>query len=181
MNDRLPDQKTLKQLLDYDPETGKLYWKARPREMFSSDRSWNAWNKRFAGAEAFTAVNPDGYRYGTINKTTHRAHRVIYCLVSDQIPDQVDHINGDRSDNRWANLRGVSQVENSRNMRRSPRNTSGVTGVHLNKKLNKFQSYIRADGKLQHLGLFETMEAAVAARRNAEATLGYHPNHGRSA
>jgi type II secretory pathway component PulK len=181
MNKQLPDQDTLKRLLDYDQETGRLVWKSRPREMFSSDRTRNAWNKRFAGVKAFTSVNPDGYRYGTINGNTYRAHRIIFTIMTGQVPDQVDHISGNRSDNRWNNLRDVSQVENSRNMRRSPKNTSGITGVHLNKRLNKFQSYIRDDGKLQHLGLFDTMEAAIAARKAAELVLGYHPNHGRAA
>jgi HNH endonuclease len=94
-------------------------------------------------------------------------------------PDgEIDHINGDRSDNRWENLRDATHAENHRNMRISKRNTSGRVGVSWGKAQQQWQAYISMDGKLLHLGFFGSWDDASSAREAAERHLGFHANHG---
>jgi hypothetical protein len=158
------NQETLNELLKYDPETGKLLWCLRGRKWFATDGSCNAWNVRFAGKEAFT-TNRHGYLCGAIFRKTHQAHRIIWILCNGEIPDgmQIDHINGDKLDNRLANLRIATNAENCCNRRKSDRNTSGVKGVSWHKQMQKWRACIRVEGKLNHLGLFASIADAEAA------------------
>lgn len=91
-----------------------------------------------------------------------RMHRYLMGLGLGDI-QQVDHHNGSRLDNQRHNLRVCSNAENSRNRGRKTTNTSGYKGVHFNKECQKWQAYIGIDGKLKHLGLFESAESAYAA------------------
>lgn len=172
---QLPDQETLQALLHYEPDTGRLFWKERPREMFKSEGQQKKWNNRYAGAEALTARQTHGYLHGAILGRKYRAHRVIWKLVHGVEPEQVDHINGDVSDNRLGNLRDVSHQTNGRNQKRSARNSSGVVGVSRHKVSGKWTAAIKGE----YLGLFEDFEEAVAVRKAAEIEHGFHPNHGR--
>lgn len=170
----MPSQAVLKSLLYYDPETGALFWKERPRELFKNAQAHSAWNSRYAGKPCFRTRRPDGYLCGGLFGKNHLTHRVVWVLVTGEEPPQVDHINGDRKDNRWGNLRSVLRVENARNMKRSNRNSSGVTGV-TQITSGSFQTTIG----VQYLGCFETLEEAAAVRKAAEHEHGYHENHGR--
>lgn len=166
----LPEQAYLLQRLDYCPETGVLTWKP-----------WHSppnFNSRFAGKEAFTTVER-GYRQGRIDGRLLYAHRVIWRMMTGETPDDTDHINGDRGDNRWRNLRDVTRQENLRNVRLSHRNHTGAHGVNFTKH-GTWQVYIGVESKGFCLGSFKTKAEALAARQAAERVLGYHPNHGRS-
>lgn len=168
-------------LLWADFDTGKLFWKARPVALFKDHRASKIWNTRYAGQEAFTADNGHGYRCGQINGRRYQAHRVIWLLHSGEWPcDQIDHINGDRQDNRLVNLREASSSENHKNQRVSSNSTSGVCGVRWHTRDKKWNAHITIDGKANSLGYFALMEDAIAARKAAEARLGFHPNHGRA-
>lgn len=169
----LPAQDYLRKLLDYDPETGKLTWRYR-------EGGYAPWNGRFAGKPAFTR-NQDGYATGVLYGKSFLAHRVIWKWFYGTEPVQIDHINGDRGDNRIVNLRNVTNAENCRNQCRRPHNTSGVTGVVWVKSLRKWKGQIMQNGKNFHLGYYDEFEQAVAARKNAEKRLGFHVNHGRAA
>lgn len=174
------DPLTLRDLLEYNPESGEMLWRNRPRDMFSSDRDHLLWNAKHAGRAAFTCVN-GGYRRGLIFGRAYKAHRVAWAYVHGEWPaDEVDHINGDRQDNRICNLRVVTKQENMRNQKRRYDNRSGVTGVDFREKTGSWRARIRAGGKLKALGHFDTWEAAVAARKAAERQFGYHENHGRA-
>lgn len=175
----LPSQQELQALLRYEPETGKLFWHERPREMFRSNNAWSAWNGRYAGSEAFRTPNGRRYLVGSINDTMYRAHRIIWRLVTGEEPDEIDHINGDRADNRWSNLRSVTGSENNRNTQIRANNKSGVMGVCWHKQSQKWAAKIRIDGRGMHLGTFPTIEEATAARKAAERRFGFHANHGR--
>ena len=122
----------------------------------------------------------DGYRKANIDGNTYYIHRLVWLYVHGEFPVyQIDHINGDRSDNRLENLRDVPQRENLRNMKLSKRNNSGVIGVDWHKLAKKWTARIRVDGRQINLGLFDDLELAAFVRKEAEHKYGFHINHGR--
>ena len=97
------------------------------------------------------------------------AHRLAWFYVYGAWPNgDLDHINGDKLDNRIANLREATRKQNMQNVRQHKHNTSGVKGVAWHSQRNKWRAYIFVDYRQIHLGLFDTKEAAAAARMNAE-------------
>jgi len=176
----LPSQEVLRQLLDYAPETGKLFWRERPLEMFNAGRRNIAttWNSRFAGQEAFTAEDSFGYKIGLIFRAGYRAHRVIFKMMTGVDPDEVDHIDGDRANNRWVNLREADRITNNRNVCRRRDNRSGVTGIYWDQSSAKWRATINDGGKQTRLGSFACFGAAVRARKASLAKHGYSLRHG---
>lgn len=176
----LPSPEALRQLLRYEPETGKLFWRERGPEWFKSDARMRSWNTRYAGAEALAHVGRNGYKGGAILWHQVYAHRVVWAIIAGAWPsDQIDHVNHDKTDNRFGNLREVSNRANGWNQSMGRNNTSGVTGVAFDVRYNKFRARIYANGKEIWLGYHDDIASAENARRDAEAQLGYHPNHGR--
>lgn len=173
----LPSQAELLTLLEYDSITGKLYWKPRSLTLFKNQRSCSTWNSRYAGKEAFTAVDRKGYNVGAIHNINYRASRVIFKILYDIDADQVDHEDGNTQNNRPLNLRNVSSQDNQKNMKKPVNNTSGVVGVSWNVQKQKWDARIGHNSK--HLGRFDNFEDAVACRKEAEIAQGYHKNHGR--
>lgn len=168
--------------LDYDPQIGNFTWKQRPASDFATKRAASIFKTHFEGKPALTCIGVNGYQEGRLKGVGITGHRVAFVLMTGEWPsDQVDHINGNRSDNRWCNLRSASQAVNSRNMAMPSRNTSGRIGIHFDSKRKKWVAQGRAEGRHYNLGRFETMEAAVTARMCFEAEFGFHPNHGRIA
>ena len=123
-------------------------------------------------------IGLNGYKYGSINKKPVLAHRIIWKMQYGYDPQHIDHINGNRADNRIENLRSVNRFENLRNMRIGKANTSGVMGVWVNKR-GVYVAEIYTDGKKKSLGHFDTIEAAAQARKEAEVVYGFHRNHGK--
>jgi CDGSH-type Zn-finger protein len=180
----LPDQALLRQLLDYDPATGVLTWKVRPPEMFlckvvNADDAARRFNTRFAGTVALNALAPSGYRFGSLGHTPMMAHRIIWKLVYGHDPKIIDHINGNKQDNRLVNLRNVTASINLKNMPKARHNTSGHTGVHLCRKTGRWRAELYADGRHIRIGRFDTVEEAAKARRDVGREYGFHENHGR--
>jgi len=91
----------------------------------------------------------------------------------------IDHINGDYNDNRISNLRMVTQKINSRNQALKRNNKSGCPGVYWCKDRNKWCVEVHVDYKKLFIGRFDTLEKAVAARKQANPRYGFHQNHGR--
>jgi len=174
---RYISQARLRQLLRYDPSTGNLYWKPRPVCDFKTEGSAKTWNRRFAGKKAGCA---DGYGYTkvVVLGVKYQAHRLVWVLCTGVWPDEVDHINHKRSDNRIENLRAVCRSENSRNQSLSSRNTSGETGISWCAPSGKWRVRLKSEGASRHIGLFKRLPDAVAARDAAKAELGFHQNHG---
>ena len=173
--DELVSPRYLRNALDYDPDTGLLRWKYRG-DMPA------AWNARYVGTPAFQSKEPRGYLAGRIHRSAYRTHRVVWAIVHGEWPvGYIDHINGDRSDNRIANLRVVNASENRRNSAMPERNTSGCIGVTWNKQCGKWQAQMKIQKKPIYLGVYENFEEAVAARKAAEKQYGFHSNHGRAA
>jgi hypothetical protein len=169
----------LRQLLRYEPETGRLFWLVRPVEHFRDDACRRRWNTRFAGKEAFTAQCGNKYLQGHLLSTKQLAHRVAWAIYHGAWPTQIDHINGVRTDNRIANLREVTATENCRNLALQQRNKSGFIGVRWAK--GAWQAEITIANRVRYLGRFQNLPDAATARRVAELEHGFHPNHGRRA
>lgn len=178
----LPSPEVLRQLLRYEPETGKLFWLDRPLSFFkagakSAEWGQRKWNSRYAGQEAFTAVRNTGYYHGRIFDVGCQAHRVAWAIHHGQWPlGEVDHINGDRKDNRICNLRDIPKAHNQRNMKRNARNKSGVMGVFRVSPTRWLVSI-----QEQQVGRFACFGQAVKKRKAEEALRGFHANHGRAA
>jgi len=161
----LPSPEVLRQLLRYEPETGKLFWLPRPRELCPSHRAWVAHVSQFSGKEALTSLDAHGYKTGAIFRVKVRAHRVAFAIFYGYWPTLlIDHINGDRADNRICNLRDVSNTANLRNAKTSVLNTSGVKGVYFVRTTGKWMASIRRGGKMRSLGHFADKNDAISAR-----------------
>lgn len=153
----------IRECLSYNPETGILSRKSTGREV--------GWPHESNGGKS--------YRRTQFNNKFYYAHRLIYLYMTGDWPkDEIDHINGDGLDNRWCNLRPVRHLDNNRNSRRYSNNRSGVTGVGWYRRANKWRGRISIEGKQLLLGLFDTIEEASYARKQAEIKYGFHENHG---
>ncbi len=122
-----------------------------------------------------------GYLCTRFNKKDYKVHRLIMLYMLGEIPEggQVDHINHNRADNRWENLRLVSKYTNGRNLPKYITNTSGVTGVSWHKKQKKWIARVMLKGKAIQIGSFTTKEEAIVAREKVIKEYNFHPNHGK--
>lgn len=171
--DRLPSQEELNAMLRYDAENGALVWKARGVSQ--------SWDTRWAGKPALAADSGHGYKQGRINGVLHYAHRVIWKMLNGPLADlHIDHINGDRSDNRIHNIRAVTRAQNQRNLSKMAHNTSGHVGVHWDARDCKWVAQIKLSGVPKFLGRFELIEDAIRVRKQAERANDFHVNHGRA-
>lgn len=109
-----------------------------------------------------------------------RAHRLALYMRGINIPTgmEVDHIDGNKLNNKLENLRIVSRVENNRNTKTGKNNTSGVKGVHWDKGVGKWRAVIWVNKKCIQLGVFDYLDDARAARESAKIKYGFHSNHG---
>lgn len=143
-------QKILKELLNYNPETG----------IFSR----NIPTKRARVGYEYKTVGNHGYIVINILNKTYTAHRLAWLYIYGEMPSStLDHINGIRIDNRIANLRVVTPSQNIINTKLRSDNKSGSRGVSWCKDRNKWQAYINIDGKRKPLGRFENKEDAEKA------------------
>jgi hypothetical protein len=175
-------QEIMRELLDYDKNTGVFIWKARGRRWFKSEQGFKGWNNRFAGTVAGT-IRKNATDYPTIRISVFGklwlAHRLAFIYMGEALPEQVDHLNRDSTDNRWNNLSASSAKENMKNMSMPITNTSGVTGVSWNKARGKWVAYVGLGGKNKHLGLFTDLEEATEVVRTFRAAKGFSSGHGK--
>jgi hypothetical protein len=110
--------------------------------------------------------------------STYLAHRLAWAIYYGEWPtDQIDHANGDATDNRICNLSVVSQSTNAKNKCIQSSNTSGYTGVY--RERNKWRAVITVNSKHIQLGNYDDIMDAITARKEAEIKYGFHENHGR--
>lgn len=177
----LPSKEMLNDLLDYDPASGALKWKARPLSYFhdgghGAAHNRDKWNGRYAGKQAFTCVGEDGYYKGSIENHNARAHRIIWKMVTGEEADTIGHIDGDRLNNSWTNLRSVEMGVNAKNKARQARFTNPHVGVRKNKY--GWQAYVNVNRKFIGFGTFKTLEEAIEARKIGQELYEFHANHG---
>lgn len=161
--------------VEYDKDTGAISWKAREEINPQTER----WNKKFAGS-ACGCDNGRGYitikfKFDGKEQSVY-AHRLAWFIANGVQPDeQIDHINGDRKDNRIINLRAVTNLINSMNRKIPTNNTSGVGGVQW--KGGRWYARAAFGGRNKRLGAFENIEDAKAAIVKARVEFGYSERH----
>lgn len=156
-------QARLKELLDYDPETGVFTWKARAVTGKAS-----AWNKRFAGKVAGNINKPSGYVYIYVDSQNYSAHRLAWLYLYGEFPEKViDHADTDRANNAASNLRLATNSQNLANTGLRVDNTSGFKGVVLHKKRLHQNRPWQAVLNRKSLGYYATAEEAASARHEA--------------
>ena len=173
----LPDQAYLLECFKYDPLTGDIVWANRPIHHFKTESAFKKFNIQYAGKPAFTSLDGEGYKYGSITvkgkSNFYKAHRVIWKMVHGVDPDQIDHDNRDRADNRLVNLDSSSNRLNSKNRGKREDNTTGYTGV----KLTPSGKFV-AIAAQEYLGTFNTAIEAHNFREQHKQAKGYQANHG---
>jgi hypothetical protein len=137
---------------DYDPDTGVLRWKISPV------------NSVKIGDVAGQIPISDGYLKVRWNGKAFSVHRIIWLIVyGEWPPDKIDHINGDRIDNRIANLRCVSVRQNSQNKQCHRDGHLAGTKRDARRRKNPWQAAVTIEGKRKHLGCFPTQQQAYEA------------------
>ena len=152
--DGMLDVGRLRELLNYDPETGVFTWRV-------------ARKGRFKGSVA-GSTDSNGYRTIRLDDVLYLEHRLAVLYMIGEWPKAtVDHINGERADNRWTNLREATWSQNLANRSPNKNNTSGAKGVWWNKRRSKWTAAVTVDRKAIHLGYFLTVGSAEAAYKEA--------------
>lgn len=154
-NTKFMSQAELKTLLTYDPETGHLHWRANHLRKLIGRRA--GYRKRNRTGPSWVVK----YR-----QETYQAHNLIWVLMTGHPPkDEIDHINRDHIDNRWANLRECTRSQNQANTRLYRSNRVQARGVHMT-SLGRWRAMISERGKNKHIGYFDTLAEAQSAWQN---------------
>jgi len=152
-------QHKLLSLLDYDASTGDFRWRVSRGSVVAGGVAGSPHSR------GYTSIRIDGRLY--------LAHRLAWLAVTGALPvDQLDHINGDKRDNRIANLREASNQTNNQNYRKSKKNSkTGYLGVCHEPRGDSYVAYLRVDGKTRNLGTYKTPEEAHAVYVQAKRQL----------
>jgi len=132
------------------------------------------------GDVAGSLHKPTGYLRVRVDGQEYKVSRIIYALHYGDPGDLViDHIDQNTTNNRIENIRAVTNEGNRRNLTKNILNTSGHTGVVWNKTTSKWNAQIKVNNDRIYLGSFSEIKDAVAARKAAEKSYGFHKNHGK--
>jgi hypothetical protein len=144
-------QEKLKEVLSYSEEDGIFTWKIP-----------QANNKIKVGSVAGCVHSSGAWEIG-LSRKLFKAHRLAWLYVYGEFPSEwIDHIDGDRTNNRINNLRLCTPAENQMNRKKSVNNTSGFKGVSWDKEVNMWKATVQLDGVRKHLGYFPQVEDASA-------------------
>lgn len=151
----------LRACLAYDPETGRFTWLSRPLDHFADPRVFVRWNRYRSGTEAFTPTEGRRYLRATVTyqgvEVQLTAHRAAWALMTGEWPaDQVDHIDCDTWNTRFANLREATQSQNNMNRGANREKISPLKGVSPCRGRRQWRSSIQIDGRVKYLGRFHT-------------------------
>lgn len=173
----IPNQTELERAFSYHQDSGKLYRKRKDVSSAKNVSFCKMWNSRYADKEAGT--NFQGYVSVHLNGKIYLAHRIIWVMNKGEIPNGfiVDHIDGDRANNRLSNLRLATQKANLRNQGKNAGNSSGVPGVYWVGRVNRWRAMCKTDRKIHHLGYFEEKRDAIEAAANFRRSNGFTERH----
>jgi hypothetical protein len=153
-----PTQEELKKVLHYSPESGQFTW--------IDCKAYGVKNGDVAGWESL------GYCFIKVKGVDCQVHNLAWVYVHGRLPDgELDHINGDGTDNRLSNLREVSRFNNMKNRKVNCNNTSGCKGVTWHTNIKKWQARITSNGVRYHLGYFDSVDDAGNAYDKAAVEL----------
>lgn len=157
-------QDRIKNLIYYNASTGEVSW----TDEYASKR-------RKPGSVYY--LN-NGYGRVSIEGKHYYLHRLVWCYHYGAFPsEQIDHIDGNKLNNRIENLREVTHADNQKNRNMIKTNKTGIMGV--SKIASGYRAYITVDDRQVHLGHYIDFFEACCARKSAENKYGFHPNHGR--
>lgn len=153
MSTRYLTASRLRELVNYDPDTGIFTWK-----VYRNSQA------KVGDVIGSGHTSPSGYRVAMIDRTFYQQHRLAWLYVYGEWPkEQVDHINRVKTDNRICNLRAVYGFENAQNAMTRSHNTSGYKGVHLVRTTGRWRAQLRVNGRRIDLGTYDNPEKASAA------------------
>jgi hypothetical protein len=171
MPEATPKRLTLEQLkswLDYCPDTGVFTWRCRRGRQAAGSIAGRP--HKSEGGKLYWAVRVGGEQI--------LAHRLAWFYVAGRWPSaEIDHEDGNGQNNSFVNLKEATRLSNSKNLSLHRKSRTGVTGVRP-RPGGRFEAAIFCNGQHHHLGMHDTFDAAVAARRKAEQDLNFHPHHG---
>jgi hypothetical protein len=163
-------QEKLKSFINYDPNAG----------IFTRIGYLDRWNNFVVKNKVLSTLSNEGYLIISIQGKRYKAHRLVFLyMFNTNISDdfEVDHIDGNRGNNKLDNLKLADRCINMKNKSLYSNNTTNVIGVC--KSGNRYRARINVDGKRISLGLFDTIEEAAKVRLEFEQKLNYSENHGR--
>lgn len=168
-------QEYLHKLFIYEKETGFLYWRKRE----GNTRSDAVFNSRFPGKKVGyikkTARSKTTYIATFLDGKYQGLHRIVFAMHYGYMPEQVDHIDHDGTNNRIENLRASNNRDNSKNLPMQKSNKSGHIGVNWHKAAKKWQARaVDRNGKRIDLGRYDNIEDAIAIRKKYEKEFGYY-------
>lgn len=155
--------------VSYDPLTGEF-----TRTKILNDHPAHMWRL----GETIGNASSRGYLEISVGEEKYSAHKLAWYITHGEYPNpSIDHINGDKQDNRIENLRLSTPLENMRNRGKNENNTTGYNGVYLSSS-GRYRARIKINGKLIGLGTFDTVELAAAARKSANEKYNFDDDHG---
>lgn len=161
------DANEARRIFSYDELTGCISWKV-------------SLCRRIPNGSIAGHIHKNGYRRVMYKAKPYYSHRIAWLIHYGNWPEyNIDHIDGNKLNNKISNLRDVDQSENTKNSKKCINNTSGVTGVYWRKYRNHWSVYINDNRRLVFLGNYKTIFNAAATRISAQNKYGYSKNHGR--
>ena len=142
-------------------------------DYLNGNLSWRVNRSSMKAGQLAGHLKSTGYMAVRINNKEYKAHRIIYLWHHGYLPACIDHIDGNRSNNKIDNLRPATTSQNNWNSKRPRKNTSGLKGVCWCKRDKKWLARVQINGKQLHLGYFNNIDDAEVAIRNARES-----NHG---
>lgn len=176
-------QEMLRSLVDYNPTTGVMTWLARGSHNDPHHKGHSIFNSKYAGKPVGTLS--EGYlitrfRVKSLDLAINtKVHRLVWLYVYGEWPFEIDHVNGDRCDNRLSNLREVDRRLNNKNLKKPSHNTSGLAGVHFDKSRGKWQVQVKDGGKRVFCKRYPCLFSAACALISFRNSLGFTERHGR--
>lgn len=175
-----PSIQLVRESFEYNPDTGILIWRHRPREHFKTLQAMlgaNTKNQRLEAGIIHTVLKGNKkYRRVHFRYKHIYSHHIIWAIKKGVWPESLDHKDGNGLNNKWDNIKKADSQENNKNLKLYKTNKSGVSGVY--KRGCSWVAHIGSSKNAVWLGSFPSKSEAINARKKAEELYGYSPRHG---